>query len=246
MNIKIFNKILIVLLIILLTFILIPLKSNAVSDMFQAADDFLANGDSPKTIIDETKLQSTSNTIYKWLMIITICVAVIIGAILGVQFITGSIEGKVKAKEALVPYIIGCFVVFGSFFIWKTLVNVGNSLEGDTSNPAMAASELTVKIGTGEVKVTDLSDEQLRQLWSNNQIDTNINNKVKGTINDPRSGGKGTQGVSIDKAINQLVGEAKTIYQECEKRGMVERYKDTYTDINGNKVTEDFVRLKNN
>ena len=67
-------------------------------------------------------------------MIVAICVAVIIGAIIGVQFITGSIEGKAKIKEALVPYIIGCIVVFGAFFIWKTLVNIGNDLEGDTQD----------------------------------------------------------------------------------------------------------------
>ena len=47
---------------------------------------------------------------------------------------TGSIEGKAKIKEALVPYIIGCIVVFGAFFIWKTLVNIGNDLEGDTQD----------------------------------------------------------------------------------------------------------------
>ena len=67
-------------------------------------------------------------------MTAAICVAVIIGAIIGVQFITGSIEGKAKIKEALVPYIIGCIVVFGAFFIWKTLVNIGNDLEGDTQD----------------------------------------------------------------------------------------------------------------
>lgn len=133
MRIKIFNKILIIL-VVLLTCILVPLKVNAVSDMFKSADDFLSKGESPETVIDETKLQSTSNTIYKWLMIVAICIAVIIGAVLGVLFITESIEGKAKIKEALVPYIIGCFVVFGAFFIWKTLVNVGNSLEGDTTD----------------------------------------------------------------------------------------------------------------
>lgn len=113
---------------------IIPLKVNAVSDMFKSADDFLSKGRSPTTVIDEKKLQSTSNTIYKWLMTVAICVAVIIGAIIGVQFITGSIEGKAKIQEALVPYIIGCIVVFGAFFIWKTLVNTGNSLEGDTQD----------------------------------------------------------------------------------------------------------------
>lgn len=134
MNINLFNKILIIALVLLIINTIIPLKVNAVSDMFKDADNFLAAGESPKTVIDETKLQSTSNTIYKWLMTVAICVAVIIGAIIGIQFITGSIEGKAKIQEALVPYIIGCIVVFGAFFIWRTLVNTGNSLEGDTQD----------------------------------------------------------------------------------------------------------------
>lgn len=134
MNINLFNKILIIALVLLIINTIIPLKVNAVSDMFKDADNFLAAGESPKTVIDETKLQSTSNTIYKWLMTLAICVAVIIGAIIGIQFITGSIEGKAKIQEALVPYIIGCIVVFGAFFIWRTLVNTGNSLEGDTQD----------------------------------------------------------------------------------------------------------------
>lgn len=134
MNINLFNKILIIALVLLIINTIIPLKVNAVSDMFKDADNFLAAGESPNTVIDETKLQSTSNTIYKWLMTVAICVAVIIGAIIGIQFITGSIEGKAKIQEALVPYIIGCIVVFGAFFIWRTLVNTGNSLEGDTQD----------------------------------------------------------------------------------------------------------------
>ena len=134
MNINLFNKILIIALVLLMINTIIPLKVNAVSDMFKSADDFLSKGRSPTTVIDEKKLQSTSNTIYKWLMTVAICVAVIIGDIIGVQFITGSIEGKAKIQEALVPYIIGCIVVFGAFFIWKTLVNTGNSLEGDTQD----------------------------------------------------------------------------------------------------------------
>ena len=134
MNINLFNKILIISLVLLIINTIIPLKVNSVSDMFKDADNFLAAGESPKTVIDEKKLQSTSNTIYKWLMTLAICVAVIIGAIIGIQFITGSIEGKAKIQEALVPYIIGCIVVFGAFFIWRKLVNTGKSLEGDTQD----------------------------------------------------------------------------------------------------------------
>lgn len=168
MNIKLFNKILIVVFVLLIISSLIPIKVNAVSDMFQSADDFLAAGSSPTTVIDETKLQSTSGTIYKWLMTIAICVAVLIGAVIGVQFIVGSVEGKAKIQEALVPYIVGCVVIFGSFFIWKTLVNTGNSLEGDTVD----ASSSTVKKTPGVCSecYTKLTEDYLGELGKNNEL----------------------------------------------------------------------------
>lgn len=231
MNIKLFNKILIVTLMLLIISSLIPIKVNAVSDMFQSADDFLAAGSSPTTVIDETKLQSTSGTIYKWLMIIAICVAVIIGAVIGVQFIVGSVEGKAKIQEALLPYIVGCIVVFGSFFIWKTLVNTGNSLEWDTDNPAMEMSMLTVQIDKGEVNVTNLDDNTLKKLWSNNAIDTNIQNGVK-------------NGKTIEQAVSGLGSTARKIYDECKSRGLIETYKTKYYDSKGNLVEGNLVKFK--
>lgn len=179
MNINLFNKILIIALVLLIINTIIPLKVNAVSEIFESADNFLSAGGSTTNVIDETNLKDTSDTIYKGLMIAAICIAVIVGAIIGLQFITGSIEGKAKIQEALVPYIIGCIVVFGAFFIWKTLVNVGNDLEGITIDSATKASLATVKIGEGELDVSELSDDELRALWSNNRIDTEVADKVK-------------------------------------------------------------------
>ena len=54
-------------------------------------------------------------------------VAVLIGAILGIKFMIGSVEEKAEIKAALVPFIIGCVVVFGAFGIWKIVVTIGNN-----------------------------------------------------------------------------------------------------------------------
>lgn len=171
MSIKLLNKILLIVLVLLIINTLIPLKVNAISDMFSAADDFLSKGESPKTVIDEEKLISTSSTIYKWLMIIAICVVVIIGAILGVLFITGSIEGKAKIQEAFAPYIIGCLIVFGSFFIWKTLVNVGNDLEGDTIDAVSSPVKTTP--GICSICSTQLTDNYLGDLGTQESLTKN-------------------------------------------------------------------------
>ena len=36
----------------------------------------------------------------------------------------GSIEQQVKAKEMLMPYAVGCVVIFGAFGIWKICVTI--------------------------------------------------------------------------------------------------------------------------
>lgn len=72
--------------------------------------------------INTQVLNDTSSLIYNTLLIIGTCVAVIIAAVLGIQFITGSVEQKVKVKESLLPFIVGCVVLFGAFGIWRLVI----------------------------------------------------------------------------------------------------------------------------
>ena len=49
--------------------------------------------------------------------------------IIGIQFIVGSVDEKAKIKETLVPYVIGVFIIFSAFGIWKIVMSIGNSFE---------------------------------------------------------------------------------------------------------------------
>ena len=123
------NKIIkITMLVIMIIFIL---SSNifAVSDMFSQADDWIGTGkNNVGTTMNTTTLQEASGSIYNILLGIGVAVAVIVGAILGIQFMTAGVDKKVEVKEALVPYVISCIVVFGSFGIWKLVVTILNSV----------------------------------------------------------------------------------------------------------------------
>ena len=57
-------------------------------------------------------------------MAIGIVVMLLVGTIIGIQFMVASAEDKAKVKETLVPYVIGCVVIFGAFAIWKLAVTV--------------------------------------------------------------------------------------------------------------------------
>ncbi|MDO5556012.1 MAG: hypothetical protein Q4G09_05135, partial [Clostridia bacterium] len=97
-------------------------------DIFKAGDDFLSVGKDTSEAINTEALDNTSSTIFNILLAIAICVSVIIGAVLGFQFILGSVEAKAKVSEALVLYIVGCCIIFGAFTIWKAVVTIGNDV----------------------------------------------------------------------------------------------------------------------
>ena len=125
--IKLTIKISIILLII--SIILSPnCYASTIGETIREGREFLSTGNAISETLNTTELASTSSYIYKTLLAIAIIVSVIIGAILGNQFILASAEGKAKVSEALIPYIIGCFIVFGAFTIWSVVVKIGNSV----------------------------------------------------------------------------------------------------------------------
>ena len=93
---------------------------DSLDDVMSDADDFIGLGN----VQYEGDLAEFSNTIYNILLAIGIIVAVIVGAIIGVKLMASNIDKKVEAKTLLIPYLIGCIVVFGGFAIWKIVVTV--------------------------------------------------------------------------------------------------------------------------
>lgn len=97
------------------------------SDVFSSADDFVEIG-SGGSDIDSGKVKTISDTIYNTLLTIGIALSVIIGAVLGIKFMVSSADEKAQVKEALIPYVAGCVVVFGAFGIWRLVMIIGAGL----------------------------------------------------------------------------------------------------------------------
>lgn len=103
--------------------------------------DFLKEGENISNKINQAELADTSNYIIKYLTTAGIIVAVIVAMILGIQFMIASADEKAKVKESLMPFVVGCIVVFGAFTIWKVVVKIGNATEVSTST----TSKITCK-----------------------------------------------------------------------------------------------------
>lgn len=102
-------------------------KDTSISDIFTGAKDFMSKG-GDVTDEQENKLIVTSNLIYNILLVIGIGVAVIVSGVLGIKFMIGSVEEKAQIKDQLIPFVIGCIVVFGAFGIWKIVVGMARRL----------------------------------------------------------------------------------------------------------------------
>ena len=116
-----------ILILFLIIFIPTTTRAGVMENVIKSGDAFLDSADTTITV-EEDKLKVAADDIYNILLYAGIGLSVIIAAILGVQFMISSAEDKAKIKEALIPYVIGCVVVFGSFGFWKIAVTLFNSI----------------------------------------------------------------------------------------------------------------------
>lgn len=112
-------------------------------DIFKSGDDFFKKGEQAAqegSIIeteiteegtqahiglpDGVELRSLISDLYNIIFPLGVVITVAVGGILGIKFMLASAEDKAKVKESLLPYGIGCAVIFGAFGIWKICLEI--------------------------------------------------------------------------------------------------------------------------
>lgn len=125
---KIAIKIIMILLVVQLIYMPVS-QASFWGEIFDAGDNFLNEGkNASNNIIADNSVNTEFNRIYNVLFGIGVALTVIIGAILGIKFMIGTVEEQAKVKEMLMPYIIGCVVIFGAFGIWKLAINIFSNI----------------------------------------------------------------------------------------------------------------------
>lgn len=92
------------------------------SDMFGQANGFIQegkNGAESEVGTSDDQTAEVITILFNTLMSLGSIIAVGIGGALGIKFMTSSAEDKAKVKESMIPYVIGCAVIFGALAIWK-------------------------------------------------------------------------------------------------------------------------------
>lgn len=101
------------------------IKVYGASDLYSwsnAAESFVESAD-PNINFKDEDLESPSTLIYNVLSSIGIIISLAVGGILGIKYMMTSVEEKAEVKETILPYLIGCFIIFGAFGIWKIIIN---------------------------------------------------------------------------------------------------------------------------
>ncbi len=113
-----------ILVLFILSMMLVMQTTYAVDDIIEAGGSFIKKGEQQQQAIQDSQIKTVSDQIYNILLAIGTVIAVIIGAILGIQFMVGSMDEKAKVKESLIPFVIGCVIIFGAFGIWKLIATI--------------------------------------------------------------------------------------------------------------------------
>ena len=231
MNLKVLKYLFILIMVfVLFQILLIPNKAYAtgVGDIVSQGDEFVSNG---KILIDQDKLKSGQSLIFNILLAVGVILTVIVGGYLGIKFMIASSEDKAKIKEAMLPYVLGCVVIFGAFGIWKITVEVGGKIssvsqqEYNDERLDYTRRDNAKKIDSieqGKKEVSELSDDEIKSLYRSNSIDSDLNEKVNGARNKNKK--------SLSQAISELSSAKKKIYQEAKSRNLLKK------DAAGNEI----------
>lgn len=138
---------------ILIILFSINTKIYAWSGIIKDGDSFIKDGENYDEIsIDQDSIQDLSGYIYNILLAAGVIIAVIVATILGIQFMMGGAEGQAKVKEMLIPFVVGCIIVFGGFGFWKIAITLGNKIE-EVSIDKMERNVVVAYIQNSEDKV---------------------------------------------------------------------------------------------
>ena len=124
------NILLSTIILIIINLIITPMQTKVqagiFSDILNGGDVFTQSADDKEYFNEENQKKSVEQ-MYYFLLGLGVIIAIVIGIIIGIQFITTGVEGQAKIKEKLLPYIIGCVVIFGGFGIWRVVLNLTNN-----------------------------------------------------------------------------------------------------------------------
>lgn len=127
-NVKFVTCIILIMTIMLIVNTNISIASS-LGEIINDGSSFINSGANSNAMLPtQENIRVTSNLIFNVIYILGIVVMIIWGMVLGIKFITGSVEEQADVKKGLFPFGVGCLVIFGGYAIWRIVVIVASNL----------------------------------------------------------------------------------------------------------------------
>ena len=128
---KTLRKIIIILVIATLSLVFFQTKTAAYTDETKLASGVIDPNDFKPEPIDNNDIApivSKGATLVSVIRVIGIIVTVVCLMLIGIKYMTGSIEEKADYKKSMIPYLIGVFVFFALSQLLAIIIEFANSL----------------------------------------------------------------------------------------------------------------------
>lgn len=116
-NIRVINKIIIILIVLIMS-------STVLGNIVYAKPIVNTNDYGQGNLGNNTKALGIVGTILSVIQIVGVIVAVISISILGIKYMTGSVEQKAEYKKTMIPFIIGVALIVASTTIIKAIYTI--------------------------------------------------------------------------------------------------------------------------
>lgn len=97
-------------------------QQEGIDKVISTGKNFISAGDSE--VVNENNLKSVSNDVVKLLTTIGMIASVGVFMILGIKYMLGAAEAQAEVKKTMIPFLVGCIVIFGAFAIWNAAVTI--------------------------------------------------------------------------------------------------------------------------
>ncbi len=103
--------------------------ASSLGDIINSGSNFINSGANTNAIVpNEEGIRDTSNFIFNIVFTLGIIILIIWGMVLGIKFITGSVEEQADVKKGLFPYGVGCIIIFSGYAIWRIVVIIASQI----------------------------------------------------------------------------------------------------------------------
>ena len=103
--------------------------ASSLGDIINSGSNFINSGANTNAIVpNEEGIRDTSNFIFNIVFTLGIIILIIWGMVLGIKFITGSVQEQADVKKGLFPYGVGCIIIFSGYAIWRIVVIIASQI----------------------------------------------------------------------------------------------------------------------